>query len=80
MQSVSGNVACDGALAGLQMTVIASFGASSASCSAVASADGSASCSLRVDDFAQPTARVDVCFNLQGRQSCAVTQFVVDPN
>jgi hypothetical protein len=60
------------------MTVLASFGSTTASCSGVANADGSATCSVRVDDFAQAIARVSVCFTWQGRQFCAATQFNVD--
>ena len=78
-QSVSGVVACDGALAGLPMTALVSYGNATASCSGTANADGSAGCSVRVDDFAQPTARVSVCFTWQGRQFCGATQFNVEP-
>jgi hypothetical protein len=61
------------------MTALVSYGNATASCSGTASADGSASCSVRVDDFAQPTARVNVCFTWQGRQFCGATQFNVEP-
>jgi hypothetical protein len=61
------------------MSVLASFGNATASCSAIAGANGSATCSLRVDDFAQATARVNVCFTWQGRQFCTPTQFTVEP-
>jgi hypothetical protein len=61
------------------MTVLASYGTSTGSCSGSANTDGSATCSLRVDDFAQPIARVNVCFTWQSRQFCVVTQFAVDP-
>jgi hypothetical protein len=76
-QTVTGTAACDGSLAGLPMSVLASFGTASASCSGTANAAGVASCSVRVDDFAQPAASVNVCFTWQGRQFCAVTQFAV---
>jgi hypothetical protein len=77
-QTVTGTVACDGPLAGLPMTVLASFGTVSASCSGLAGDNGVASCVVRVDDFAQATARVSVCFTWQGRQFCAMTQFAVE--